>query len=93
MGDVTNPIRVDRQTDAKISHAASLLGVTKKALVEEAVNAYLVARAADLETELQQVVDLLELPIVVSQSSMERVVKLLESPPPPTDALRALMDR
>lgn len=82
----TSPIRVSPETDERISQASALLGVSKKALVADAVNEYLESRVSQLSSRIKEVADLFELPVVVSASSMERVAKLNDLPAPPTPA-------
>ncbi|MEX2322741.1 MAG: hypothetical protein WEA29_03070 [Acidimicrobiia bacterium] len=82
----TSPIRVSSETDERISQASALLGMSKKAFVDEAVNEYVESRVSQLSIRIKEVADLFELPVIVSASSMERVAKLNDSPAPPTPA-------
>jgi uncharacterized protein (DUF1778 family) len=90
---VTSPIRVDQETDDRITHAASLLGLSKKTFVAQAVRAYVEEKAPELDEGLRRITDLLApANIVVSPSTMSRVADLIENPPKPTRRLRELRD-
>lgn len=92
-GTMTSPIRVDQETDDRITHAASLLGVSKKTFVAQAVRAYVEQRAPELDEGLRRITDLLApTRIVVSPSTMHQVADLIDNPPRPTRRLRELRD-
>jgi len=90
---MTSPIRVDQDTDDRITHAARLLGVSKKALVADAVRAYVAQKAPQLDEGLRHVAELLApTSIVVSTSTMDSIAGLIEHAPEPTPGLRELRD-
>lgn len=90
---MTSPIRVDQDTDDRITHAARLLGVSKKALVADAVQAYVAQKAPQLDEGLRHVAELLApTGIGVSPSTMASIASLIEQPPDPTLDLRQLRD-
>ena len=90
---MTSPIRVDQDTDDRITHAARLLGVSKKALVADAVRAYVAQKAPQLDEGLRHVAELLApAGIVVSSSTMRSIASLIEQTPEPTPSLRRLRD-
>jgi len=88
---MTSPIRVDQDTDDRITHAARLLGVSKKALVADAVRAYVEQKAPQLDEGMRHVAELLAPSrIVVSPSTMDRLASLIEEAPDPNRNLREL---
>lgn len=90
---MTSPIRVDQDTDDRITHAARLLGVSKKALVADAVRAYVAQKAPQLDEGLRHVAELLAPSnIVVTSSTMGSIAALIVDAPEPAPALRELRD-
>ena len=90
---MTSPIRVDQDTDDRITHAARLMGVSKKKLVAEAVRAYVEQKAPELNEGMRHVAELLApSSIVVSPSTLSRVAGLIEDAPKPTGKLLELRD-
>jgi len=90
---MTSPIRIDRETDERITHAARLLGVSKKALVAEAVRLYVDQQAPELTDRMRRVAELLTpASIVVSPSTLGEMADLIDEAPDPTRRLRELRD-
>lgn len=54
------PLKVDPQVDEMISHLAHFLGVTKKALVADAVIAYRDARREEIRAKIREAAKILD---------------------------------
>ncbi len=90
---MTSPIRVDKTTDDRITHAARLMGVSKKTFVAEAVRAYVEQKTPELDEGMHRVAQLLApSSMVVSPSTLSQLADLIEKAPRPTKKLRELSD-
>jgi uncharacterized protein (DUF1778 family) len=91
---MTSPIRVDQDTDDRITHAARLMGVSKKEFVAEAVRTYVQQKAPELDQGMRHVAELLAPSrIVVSPSTLAHVADLIDEPPRPTKKLQELLHK
>lgn len=54
------PIKVDAMTDRSIAHAAHFLGLTKKALVDEAVREYVERHRGDIQQGVAEALSTLD---------------------------------
>ncbi|MFF0943707.1 CopG family ribbon-helix-helix protein [Kocuria sp. CPCC 205300] len=54
MAHATAPVKVDQQTDQRLSQAAHFLGRSKKSIVDEAVTEYIENHRAEIDLKIRE---------------------------------------
>ncbi|MGK7221531.1 CopG family ribbon-helix-helix protein [Kocuria flava] len=60
MSVTTAPVKIDQQTDQRLSHAAHFLGRSKKSIIDEAVTEYIENHRAEIDTKVRAALAMLD---------------------------------